>query len=78
MEKSDKYDPNINPYHPDNKCNYFMHGKEWEREASITIFEKGKVLVSQNMGIRIKGDSTRNNPGKSFNLYGREKYGKKC
>ena len=54
-----------------------MHGKEWEREASITIFEKGKVLVSQNMGIRIKGDSTRNNPGKSFNLYGREKYGKK-
>lgn len=77
-KKSDKYDPNINPYHPDNKCNYFMHGKEWEREASITIFEKGKVLVSQNMGIRIKGDSTRNNPGKSFNLYGREKYGKKC
>ena len=76
-KKSDKYDPNINPYHPDNKCNYFMHGKEWEREASITIFEKGKVLVSQNMGIRIKGDSTRNNPGKSFNLYGREKYGKK-
>ena len=76
-KKSDKYDPNINPYHPDNQCNYFMHGKEWEREASITIFEKGKVLVSQNMGIRIKGDSTRNNPGKSFNLYGREKYGKK-
>ena len=76
-KKSDKYDPNINPYHPDNKCNYFMHGKEWEREASITIFEKGEVIVSQNMGIRIKGDSTRNNPGKSFNLYAREKYGKK-
>ena len=76
-KKSDKYDPNINPYHPDNKCNYFMHGKEWEREASITIFEKGEVIVSQNMGIRIKGDSTRNNPGKSFNLYSREKYGKK-
>ena len=76
-KKSDKYDPNINPYHPDNKCNYFMTGKEWEREASITIFEKGNVIVNQKMGIRIKGDSTRNNPGKSFNLYAREKYGKK-
>lgn len=76
-KKSDKYDPNINPYHPDNQCNYFMHGKEWEREASVTIFEKGKVIASQNMGIRIKGDSTRNNPGKSFNLYARESYGKK-
>jgi len=76
-KKSDKYDPNINPYHPDNQCNYFMTGKKWEREASITIFEKGKLIVSQNMGIRIKGDSTRNNPGKSFNLYARSKYGKK-
>ena len=28
------------------------------------------------MGIRIKGASTRNNPGKSFNLYAKEKYGK--
>ncbi len=54
-----------------------MHGKEWEREASITIFEKGNMIANQNMGIRIKGDSTRNNPGKSFNLYAKEKYGKK-
>ena len=76
-KKSNEYDASINPYDPANKCNYFMTGKEWEREASITIFEKGKVIVNQNMGIRIKGDSTRNNPGKSFNLYGREKYGKK-
>jgi len=29
------------------------------------------------MGIRIKGDSTRNSPGKSFNLYARKQYGKK-
>ena len=76
-KNSAEYDPNINPYHPDNKCNYFMHGKEWEREASITIFEKGNMIANQNMGIRIKGDSTRNNPGKSFNLYAKEKYGKK-
>ena len=54
-----------------------MTGKEWEREASITIFEKGKFIANQNMGIRIKGDSTRNSAGKSFNLYGRKQYGKK-
>ena len=76
-KNSDEYDANINPYHPDNKCNYFMTGKEWEREASITIFDKGKVIVNQNMGIRIKGDSTRNSPGKSFNVYSRKEYGKK-
>ena len=76
-KNSPEYDPIINPYHPDNKCNYFMSGKEWEREASITIFEKGKLIVNQNMGIRIKGDSTRNSPGKSFNVYGRKEYGKK-
>jgi hypothetical protein len=76
-KKSDEYDPSINPYHRDNRCNYFMTGKEWEREASVTIFEKGNIIVNQKMGIRIKGDSTRNNPAKSFNLYAREKYGKK-
>ena len=76
-KKSPEYDANINPYHPDNRCNYFMTGKEWEREACITIFEKGKLIVNQNMGIRIKGDSTRNAPGKSFNVYARKDYGKK-
>jgi hypothetical protein len=54
-----------------------MTGKEWEREASVTIFEKGNIIVNQKMGIRIKGDSTRNSPGKSFNLYARKQYGKK-
>ncbi len=53
-----------------------MKGKEWEREAFVTIFEKGEKIVQQQMGIRIKGASTRTNPGKSFNLYAREKYGK--
>ena len=56
--------------------NYFSRGAEWEREASITIFEKGKISVEQNMGLRIKGSSTRGNPGKSFNLVAKKKYGK--
>jgi hypothetical protein len=53
---------------PNDILNYFSRGSEWEREANIKIFEKGKILVEQNMGIRIKGSSTRGNPGKSFNL----------
>ena len=58
-----------------NNCNYLMKGKEWERDAFITIFDKGKIHLQQKIGIRIKGAFTRNNPGKSFNIYAREKYG---
>ena len=57
-------------------CNYNMKGKEWEREAIVTIFDKGEINVQQKMGIRIKGAYTRNNPGKSFNIYAKQKYGK--
>ena len=46
-----------------------MRGKEWEREATVTIFEKGEKILEQNLGIRIKGASTRNNAGKGFNLH---------
>ena len=57
--------------------NYRMRGKEWERESFITIFNKGEINVQQKIGIRIKGAASRNNPGKSFNIYARKKYGKK-
>ena len=60
---------------PDNILNYFSRGSEWEREANVKIFEKGEILVEQNMGLRIKGSSTRGNPGKSFNLASKKKYG---
>ena len=75
-KNSDEYDKSIGPYNTKNKCNFFMKGKEWEREADIKIFNKGEIIINQNMGIRIKGASTRNNPCKSFNLYARKKYGK--
>ena len=75
-KKSDEYDPRQSPWDKNGKCNFFMRGEEWEREATVTIFDKGEKIVQQNMGIRIKGASTRNNPGKSFNLHARKKYGK--
>ena len=58
------------------KCNYENRGKEWEREAFITIFNKGEIDIQQKIGIRIKGAFTRNNPGKSFNIFAKKKYGK--
>jgi hypothetical protein len=58
------------------KGNFYMRGSDWEREAHFTIFEKGKVVVQQNVGIRIKGNYSRIVPQKSFNIYAKKKYGK--
>ncbi len=74
-KNSSDYDPNKSVWDTDNITNYFSRGREWEREATVTIFEKGENVVSQNMGIRIKGASTRNSAQKSFNLYARSDYG---
>ncbi|KAG4102212.1 hypothetical protein H8356DRAFT_984447 [Neocallimastix lanati (nom. inval.)] len=69
------YNPDKSEYEPDNIANFFSKGKEWEREASITLFRNGKEELSQNVGIRIKGASTRNSQMKSFNIYARKSYG---
>ncbi len=74
-KNSSEYNPNKSVWDTDNVTNYFSKGRDWEREASITIFEQGNSIVSQNMGIRIKGASTRNSSQKSFNLYARSEYG---
>ena len=74
-KNSGSYNPGKNVWDPDNICNYFMRGSEWEREASIAIFENGRVTLEQNVGIRIKGSSTRNIQQKNFNIYARKKYG---
>ena len=75
-KKSPEYDPGQNPWDKNGICNYYSRGPEWEREAHVTFFEKGKIVIEQNVGIKIKGASTRNNPGKSFNLSAKKKYGK--
>ena len=58
------------------EANYTQHGKEWERPASFELFEDGKSVVSQGVGIRIKGAASRNSAQKSFNVYSRTSYGK--
>ena len=74
-KNSPDYNPGKNVWDTHNICNYFCSGSEWEREASLTIFEGGKVTVEQTVGIRIKGSSTRNTPQKNFNIYARKNMG---
>ena len=56
-------------------ANYTMRGREWEREASFTLFDNGEKVIEQNVGIRIKGNYSRSLPQKSFTVYTREDYG---
>ena len=55
--------------------NYFKEGDEWEKLTNMAIFENGKLLVQQNVGIKIRGFSTRMQAGKSFNVYAKKRHG---
>lgn len=57
------------------EANYTQKGSDWEREAFIEVFENGEKVLSQNVGIRIKGATSRSTPQKSFNIYARDEYG---
>lgn len=55
--------------------NAFNGGKEWERKATLSYFDQTHThLFTQNMGIRIAGNSTRSAPQKSFNVFARDIY----
>lgn len=57
-------------------ANYREKGREWEREAYMTVFSPEKeLLCDQKIGVRIKGHGTRVCLPKSFNLYARKEYG---
>ncbi|MBR6186213.1 MAG: CotH kinase family protein [Clostridia bacterium] len=71
---SDKYSSDLRAY--DRPRNYAQHGKAWEIPALIQWFnEKEKLCLSQNVGLRIHGNQTREKAQKAFNLYARKEYG---
>ena len=56
--------------------NWNGRGKEYEREVSFTLFDPtGKIIVSQNLGVRVQGASSRGGQQKNMNLYARSEYG---
>ena len=57
------------------EANYRFHGREWEREADLTVLDEDhRLLMRDKAGIRIKGNWSRCFPQKSLNLYARNIY----
>ena len=57
--------------------NFYGSGKNWEKPAHMSLFEgDGSLSITQNIGIRMHGFSTRSLPMKSLRLYARNQYGK--
>ena len=55
--------------------NYSQGGREWEREAKITVFnDEKKMVLSENCGIRLLGGGSRGLLPKSLGCYAREEY----
>lgn len=55
--------------------NYSNRGLDWERPASITIFDNHKnTVLSEKCGIRIKGGGSRGQLPKSISCYARDIY----
>jgi Cellulose or protein binding domain./CotH protein. len=74
-KNSPQFNPAKSEWDYDNVANFFSKGKEWERDGAISIFRNGKEELNQNVGIRLKGASTRNHQTKSFNIFARKQYG---
>ncbi len=55
--------------------NFTNRGVEWERPASIELFEDQNLSLRQEAGIRIHGGFSRTFPQKSLRLYARSDYG---
>ena len=58
------------------EANYKNKGKDWERPANISFFDKDRNLVlSGDFGIRIQGRGSRGYIPRSLNIYARKSYG---
>jgi len=57
--------------------NFSNKGKEWERPIALEYMPVDGNNVSADMGVRIKGGSTRTYMQKSLKFYAREEYGAK-
>jgi hypothetical protein len=65
--------PKAKPNFPYEGANYY---NRWEREATVSFFDKNGSGFDQGCGIRIFGGLSRALPKKSFALFFRQSYGK--
>lgn len=56
------------------EANFTQRGRRWERGANLEIFESGKKIMNQGIGIRVFGGYSRVNPIKSLALFARYAY----
>jgi hypothetical protein len=57
-------------------ANVTAHGKEWEREGSVSYFDEGQLRFASGVGVRVHGGGSRlTSPRQGFRLYFRRKYG---
>lgn len=58
--------------------NYYLDGPTSERPVHLDYFDSNHILsTTQECGIRIRGNESRNFPQKSFTLFSRKRYGAK-
>lgn len=76
-KNSSDFDPQLEDWNEKNPTNYNQSGKDWERPATIQVFEGGKLVFEQNLAIRLSGHASRSHAQKSIRLYAREEYGDK-
>ena len=56
-------------------ANYHQSGREWERPATIQLFNsEQEIVLTQDVGVRIQGGGSRGYCQKSLNLYARDEY----
>jgi hypothetical protein len=55
-------------------ANFNQHGIEWERQSNLEVFDSGKVIDNQLVGVKIQGASSRESMFKRFSIYSRKDY----
>ena len=74
LDHADLYDPQRGLLA--SRHNVIQHGPEWERDASVSYFEGGRLRFATGVGVRIHGASSRiRSPRMGFRLYFRRRLG---
>jgi hypothetical protein len=75
-KRENLFDDETGIYVQGNNNNYFQDGEEWERLANLSFFEtNGMQAFSEDLGLRLHGNTSRSRPRKSLRMSFRAEYG---